>query len=218
MDAFGGIVLTARSERPDSHPWRVAEVIAVGSASVAVAAVALGVRVPIVADVLETADSAVIEAFLVFLVAGGWVGLLLALGATARGREYVAKDASSELTADNVETRMDSLTIAGLVFAGLALGPAAVGQASTYLTVGFGAFMVAWAAAFFPARMSSTLVRDAMHWIGLTCLLGGVHVIATSLPGAPEAARIAAMAGTVAVGVYAFVHVSAHYRGAFSSR
>jgi hypothetical protein len=218
MGEFGEIVLSAEAARTVGHPWRVVEVTGVGLASVAVGAVAFGVRIPMVVDVLGRIDPAPVEGFLVFLVAGAWVALLLVLAATRRGRRYVAKDASDVLVAENVETRMDSLTIAGLVFAGLALGPAAVGQASTYLTVGFAAFMVAWAAAFFPERMSSTLVRDAMHWIGLACLLGGVHVIATGFAGAPEAARVAAMAGTVGVGIYALVHVSAHYRGAFSGR
>ena len=118
MDGFGEIALSARAARTVGHPWRVVEVIAVGSASVAVAAVALGVRVPVVADVLGNIDPGPVEAFIVFLVAAAWVGLLLVMGATARGRQYVAKDASDVLIAENFETRMDSLTIAGLVFAG----------------------------------------------------------------------------------------------------
>ena len=193
------------------------EVVAVALGSLTVGAIALGIRLPVVGELIRQIDPAPVEALLVGFVAMEWVGLLAVLGGSARGRKYVVKDASDQLISDNVNTRMDSLTIAGLVFAGLALGPAAVGQASTYLTLGFGAFMVAWAAGFSPERMSSTLVRDAMHWIGLACLLGGVHVIASNLPGAPEAARAAAMAGTAAVGAYAFAHVWAHHRGAFSA-
>jgi hypothetical protein len=162
-------------------------------------------------------DPTALQAAILTSVVAIWTLAYAALVATSRGRRYLAEPASKSLTQDNIDSRMDSLTIAGLVLAGLAVGPASTSDmaAATMLVSSLGAFMVAWAAGFFPDRISSTVVRDGMHWIGLSALLGGVHaiaraVIATSGPGVLVTVLASGM-----VASYAALHAWAHLRGAF---
>jgi hypothetical protein len=116
----------------------------------------------------------------------------------------------------NLATRLDSLTIAGLVFAGLAIAPLQriESSAPVLLTASLVAFLSAWGAGFYPARTSSTFVRDGMHWIGLAALLGAVFHIAAGLSPSSLLPTTSATAGTVVIFVYSLGHARAHYRSA----
>lgn len=144
-----------------------------------------------------------------------WIGLCVRLPATASGRAYLADSTGEELEALNVATRNDNLTIAGLVLAGLAIGPVAtVGKESGPLFASLSAFVAAWAAGFFPDRMSSTVTRDALHWIGLSCLMAAVCGLAVDLGGS-LGPRVAVFVASLIVGVYSFLHARAHWRTAY---
>ncbi len=162
-------------------------------------------------------DATIVQAVVLALVVGVWIGLYGTLILTKLGQEYLGEDASKGLTQDNIDSRMDSLTIAGLVLAGFAVGPASTNDkaAATMLVASLCAFMVAWAAGFFPDRMSSTTVRDGMHWIGLAALLTGVHAIAVGVLGISGPGILAIIVASMIVLTYSTMHARAHFKGAF---
>jgi hypothetical protein len=203
----------------ERHPWRVAEVGAVALAGLVVSVTIAATLVAQGVDVKQ-ADLGWAEAIVVAVVWLLWWSVALALVSWPWGRDYLALDTSDELSDYNVTTRTDSLTIAGLVLAGLALAPATITGtlAGTLLVVAFAAFVAAWSAGFFPQRMSSTLVRDALHWVGLASALGAVFVIARTLAPSGIGPDLAILLATVSTGAYSFGHARAHWRGASAKR
>ena len=188
------------------------EVAAIGVAVLIVAAAAaIGP-----ASAVPIASGADVEMLFVAATPVTWLMVGLAILMSPRGREYLSSDAGPKLTEENLSTRVDSLTIAGLVFAGLAITPTARvdSSAPVLLTASLAAFMSAWAASFYPSRTSSTVVRDGMHWIGLAALLGAVFHIAAGLTPSSLLPTTAATAGTVAIFFYSLGHARAHYRSA----
>jgi hypothetical protein len=192
-----------------------------------VGAVAAGVIicVPLYAGwspTIETIRTTLTTELAQFLIVGvgsiWWLVLCARLPATATGRAYLADSTGEELEALNVATRIDNLTIAGLVLAGLAIGPeATIGKESGPLLASLSAFVAAWAAGFFPDRMSSTVTRDALHWIGLSCLLAAVCGLAVELDRASLGPRVAVFGASLVVGIYSFLHARAHWRTAYSA-
>jgi hypothetical protein len=156
-----------------------------------------------------------VQLLVVGLISIWWVLICFAFPFMLHGRAWIRDNAGRELMAQNIETRTDSLTIAGLVLAGLAIGPATtVGRASAPLVAAFAAFVAEWAAGFSPGRMSSTLVRDTLHWIGLGCVLAAVFGMAVALEPDSYGPRVAVVGGSFVVSVYSFLHARAHWRGA----
>jgi len=146
-----------------------------------------------------------------------WLCLCFVLPLRRDGRAWIRDDAGPELMKANIAERADSLTIAGLVLAGLAIGPAStLGRASAPLVAALTAFVAAWAAGFLPGRISSTLARDTLHWIGLGCVLAAVFSMAIELDPDTLGPRVAVFGGSCVVSVYSFLHARAHWRGARS--
>ena len=199
----------------ERHPWRIAEVGAVSIAGLSVSLAVAGTLAATGVDIKHP-DLGWAEAILVAGIWLLWWGIGLVLVARSPGRAYLAQDASGELSDFNVATRTDSLTIAGLVLAGLALAPATITGtlAGTLLVVAFAAFVAAWSAGFFPQRMSSTFVRDALHWVGLASALGAVFVIARTLTPSGAGAGLAILLASAGTGAYSLGHIRAHWRGA----
>ena len=199
---------------PLSQPrrwWRVGEVLAVGLGTLGSVPFFLGASVPTIWPGVVTGER--VQLAMIAGVAIWWCLLSIGLSFTSRGWAYLSQDASKETARLNIETRQDSLTIAGLVLAGLALGPTSVtGSATAALVAAFAAFIAAWSAGFFPFRMSSTVVRDALHWTGLACVLAAVYAIAgAALPGM-WGPRVALFLATGPVAVYSFLHARGHWR------
>jgi len=193
---------------------RVGEVLGVGVIVVLCLPLFAGWRpeIDLVGSIFTTER---VELLVVGLISIWWVGMCFAFPLTPAGRAYVRDDAGRELMEQNIATRTDSLTIAGLVLAGLAIGPATtLGRASAPLVGALTAFVAAWAAGFLPGRMSSTLVRDTLHWIGLGCVLAAVFSMAVELDPDTFGPRVAVFGGSLVVSVYSFLHARAHWRGA----
>jgi hypothetical protein len=162
------------------------------------------------------ANGSDVERLLVAATAATWLlvgGLILA---SPQGRSYLSSDAGASLTEENLATRLDSLTIAGLVFAGLAIIPQQriESSASVLLTASLAAFLGAWGAGFYPTRTSSTFIRDGMHWIGLAALLGAVFHIAAGLTPSSLLPTTSATAGTIVIFAYSLGHARAHHKSA----
>jgi hypothetical protein len=165
---------------------------------------------------VSVASGSDVERLLVVATAGTWLvvgGLILV---SHQGRAYLSSDAGTSLTEENLATRLDSLTIAGLVFAGLAIIPMQriESSAPVLLTASLVAFLSAWGAGFYPARTSSTFIRDGMHWIGLAALLGAVFHIAAGLTPSSLLPTTSATAGTAVIFAYSLGHARAHHRSA----
>jgi hypothetical protein len=193
---------------------RIGEVLGVGAVVVVCIPLFAGWH-PEVDLVRATFTTERTEFLIVAMTSTWWVALCFALPLDRRGRSYLRDDAGRELTTQNMNTHADSLTIAGLVLAGLALGPATtVGKASTPLVAALTAFVAAWAAGFIPGRMSSTIVGDTLHWIGLGCMLAAVYSMAIALDPETYGPRVAVLGASLIVGIYSFLHARAHWRSA----
>jgi hypothetical protein len=196
---------------------RVGEVLGIGVIAVVCLPLFAGWR-PEIGLFGWTFTTELVEFLMVGLISIWWVGLCFLFPLTPRGRAWIRDDAGPRLMAANIADRADSLTIAGLVLAGLAIGPAStLGRASTPLVAAFAAFIAAWGAGFLPGRISSTLARDALHWIGLGCVLAAVFSMAIELDPDTLGPRVAIFGGSLAVSVYSFLHARAHWRGAQST-
>jgi hypothetical protein len=191
--------------------WRVAEVLAVGVGTLATVPFFLGLSVPTIWPGIVTGER--VQLAIIAAVAVWWCLLSIGLSINPAGWAYLGQYASKETAQINMDTRQDSLTIAGLVLAGLALGPTSVtGSATAALVAAFAAFIAAWSAGFFPFRMSSTVVRDALHWTGLGCVLAAVYAIAGAAVPEMWGPRVALFLATGPVAVYSFLHARGHWR------
>jgi hypothetical protein len=190
---------------------RVGEVLAVGVGTLGAVPFFLGVSIPTIVPGVVDGDR--IQLAVITGIAIWWCLLAIGLSIDSAGRDYLSADASRELAESNIQTRQDSLTIAGLVLAGLALGPTSVtGQATAALVAAFAAFVAAWSAGFFPYRMSSTVVRDALHWTGLGCVLAAVYAISGAAVPAIWGPRVAVFLASGPVAIYSFLHARGHWR------
>jgi hypothetical protein len=156
-----------------------------------------------------------VEAFIAGLGSIWWVLLCFALPATSSGRAYLRDSSGPLATRLDISTRTDNLVIAGLVLTGLTLGPATTaGKASGPLVAALSAFVAAWAAGFATGRMSSSFVRDALHWIGLSCLLAAAYGIAVDLGRGDLGPPGAVFGASLLAGAYSFLHARANWRSA----
>jgi hypothetical protein len=200
---------------PSQPRWsRVGEVLGVGAIVLACLPLYLGWR-----PEWDSARSALtperVEAVIVGAGSAWWVFLCVVLPVMSRGRTYVSDDAGKVMTAVEVSTRTDSLVIAGLVLAGLTLGPATTAPTvSTPLTAALAAFVAAWAIGFGPGRVSAVLIRDSLHWIGLSCLLAAAYGIAVDLGRGSLGPEAASLGASLVVAFYSFLHARAHWRAA----
>jgi hypothetical protein len=198
-----------------AHRWaRVGEVLAVPLAILICLPLFAGWS-PDVEIIRSTFTPERVQLLIVGIASIWWVILCVSLAATKTGRAYVQDSTGDALAELNISTRPENLTIAGLVFAGLAIGPAAtVGKESPPLFASLASFVAAWGATFLPDRMSSTLVRDALHWVGIGCLVAAVYGMACDLAPSSLGPRVAILGAAAVASVYSILHARAHWRTA----
>ena len=200
-------------KRPSWPRWsRLAEVLAVGMIVVVCLPLYLGWR-PEWGQARDVLTPERIEAAIVVVGSVCWVGLCFALPLKTNGRAYVKDDAGKVMTEVETQTRTDSLVIAGLVLAGVTLGPATTAATvSTPLTAALAAFLAAWAVGFGPGRVSAVLVRDTLHWIGLSCLLAATYGLSVELGHGSLGPEAAVVGASLIVALYSYWAARAHWR------
>lgn len=201
--------MSARSNR-----LSVAEAVFVAACTAVVVPFFLGVwSIP---DLLPgVLNVGLVQLVIVGVVSAAWFLLPVALCLKPCGRAYLSENASRETADINIQTRQDSLTIAGLVLAGLALGPTTLTRSATAaLVAAFASFIIVWAAGFLPYRTSTTVVGDALHWTGLGCVLAAVYAIANSAAPDTWGPRLAIVLASVFVASYSCVLAYSHWEAA----
>ena len=194
------------------HWSRVVEVVLVGIAIVVCVPLYLGWR-PDWDRARDALTPERVEAVIVFLGSLWWVGLCFALPLRTNGRAYVKDAAGKVMTEVETQMRTESLVIAGLVLAGLTLGPATTaGTVSTPLTAALAAFLAAWAVGFGPGLVSAILVRDTLNWIGLSCLLAATYGLAVELGHGSLGPEAAAVGSSLVVALYSFRAARSHWK------
>jgi hypothetical protein len=200
-------------KRPSWPRWsRLAEVLAVGIIVAVCLPLYLGWR-PEWSQARDALTPERVETAIVLLGSLWWVALCFLLPLKTSGRAYVKDDAGKVMTEVETQMRTDSLVIAGLVLAALTLGPATTaGAVSTPLTAALPAFLAAWAVGFGPGRVSAVLVRDTLHWIGLSCLLAATYGLAVEIGHGSLGPEAAVVGASLVVALYSYWAARAHWR------
>ncbi|HJP89172.1 MAG TPA: hypothetical protein VJ850_09075 [Candidatus Limnocylindrales bacterium] len=121
-----------------------------------------------------------VEALLTISVPAGWTVLVTLLVASDRGWKYLALPSREPAQADVAAAQPEALSVAALVFAGIALvgTDAALGTMADLLLVSLSCFAIVWASAHWFTAFSVQLTGDGFRWTGLATFLAAVFEFA----------------------------------------
>lgn len=120
------------------------------------------------------------EAILTLSVPVGWTILMIALVTKDVGWAYLGVPSRKDAQEDVAAAQPEALSVAALVFAGIALVGANVSLSvmSDLLLVSLSCFAIVWATAHWYLAFSVQLTGDAFRWTGLAAFLAAVFEFA----------------------------------------
>jgi hypothetical protein len=155
------------------------------------------------------------EAGLTLIVPVGWTILVVVLTATNRGWAYLSLESRAEAQEDVAAGQPEALSVAALVFAGIALvGPnPSLSVMSDLLLVALACFAFVWAASHWFMDFTVQLAGDAFRWTGLATFLAAVYEFAVHVaPG--NMGRWAVLLAMVALALLSVRAAFAHWHTA----
>jgi hypothetical protein len=127
-----------------------------------------------------------VEEGLTLSVPVGWTILVTVLTTSDRGWQYLSFESRPEAQADVAAAQPEALSVAALVFAGIALvgtNPS-LGVMSDLLLVALSCFAIVWATSHWFMDFTVQLAGDAFRWTGLATFLAAAYEFAVQVaPG-----------------------------------